>query len=233
MFTAILVCTKSFSLLCSAAHILFSSPRPVGFRPRSRIPDLLLLFKICFSCLLMAMIECFIHMVYDHHAMASPPSLGSLRQASVFVCDGRGTLLTANPLPHFFPQRFVSGHTCDEIYVLRHGKVGRIVDAVVWPESHEHVEVLVRAACKHNVCLMPFGGTDALPTSGQLRSHSENSRAQVFSFCKRALSTSPHTRTIWRTIAHPTLMLTTCKRCLYSSIHPRLPPRGYKCDGCA
>ncbi len=50
------------------------------------------------------------------------------------------------------------GHTCHELFSLRTGKVGRIPDLVVWPRTHNDVEVIVQAALKHNVCLIPFGG---------------------------------------------------------------------------
>ena len=50
------------------------------------------------------------------------------------------------------------GHTCEEIYKLRHGTYTRIPDLVVWPEKHDHVVAIVAAACKHNVVIIPFGG---------------------------------------------------------------------------
>jgi alkyldihydroxyacetonephosphate synthase len=50
------------------------------------------------------------------------------------------------------------GHTCQEVYALRFGEFARIPDLVVWPGSHEHVEVIVRAAVEHNAVIIPFGG---------------------------------------------------------------------------
>eukprot|EP00047_Mylnosiga_fluctuans_P001244 m.219489 g.219489 ORF g.219489 m.219489 type:complete len:616 (-) comp10175_c0_seq1:82-1929(-) len=50
------------------------------------------------------------------------------------------------------------GHTCQEIFTLRHGKPGRVPDLVVFPLCHDHVEAIVKAAVKHNVVLIPFGG---------------------------------------------------------------------------
>eukprot|EP00051_Salpingoeca_urceolata_P007868 m.101232 g.101232 ORF g.101232 m.101232 type:complete len:756 (-) comp15448_c0_seq3:111-2378(-) len=50
------------------------------------------------------------------------------------------------------------GHTCEEMFVLRHGTPGRVPDAVVWPGSHANVEAIVAAAAKHNICIIPFGG---------------------------------------------------------------------------
>ncbi|KAL5481873.1 hypothetical protein EMCRGX_G022133 [Ephydatia muelleri] len=50
------------------------------------------------------------------------------------------------------------GHTCHELFALRTGKIGRLVDIVVWPANHSQVEAIVQAAVKHNVCIIPFGG---------------------------------------------------------------------------
>ena len=50
------------------------------------------------------------------------------------------------------------GHTMQEIYALRHGKLDRVVDCVVFINSHEQAENLVKAAVKHNVVLIPYGG---------------------------------------------------------------------------
>jgi alkyldihydroxyacetonephosphate synthase len=50
------------------------------------------------------------------------------------------------------------GHTCRDIFRLRHGTFERVPDVVIWPGKHEHVEVIVKAATKHNVCIIPFGG---------------------------------------------------------------------------
>ncbi|CAG8819199.1 19257_t:CDS:2, partial [Racocetra persica] len=56
--------------------------------------------------------------------------------------------------------RLSHGHgiSTAEIYKLRHGNLARIPDAVVWPESHEQVETIVRAALKFNVGCIPYGG---------------------------------------------------------------------------
>lgn len=50
------------------------------------------------------------------------------------------------------------GHTMQEIYALRHGQLDRVVDAVVYVANHEQAEVLVQAAVRHNVVLIPYGG---------------------------------------------------------------------------
>ena len=69
------------------------------------------------------------------------------------------------------------GHTCQEIYALRFGKLHRIPDAVVWPSGHAEVEVLVRLAGKHNVVLIPFGGGTSV--SGALECPADERRMIV------------------------------------------------------
>ncbi|KAH3703096.1 alkyldihydroxyacetonephosphate synthase, peroxisomal-like [Dreissena polymorpha] len=50
------------------------------------------------------------------------------------------------------------GHTLAEIFTLREGRFKRIPDLVIWPINHNEVVKVVELACKHNVCLIPFGG---------------------------------------------------------------------------
>ncbi|CAB1346930.1 unnamed protein product [Coregonus sp. 'balchen'] len=51
------------------------------------------------------------------------------------------------------------GHCLHEIFALREGKkFERVPDVVVWPNRHNDVVKLVELACKHNVCLIPYGG---------------------------------------------------------------------------
>ena len=50
------------------------------------------------------------------------------------------------------------GHSCQEVFDLRYGKIKRVPDWVLWPGSHEHVVKIVEMAVKHNVVLIPFGG---------------------------------------------------------------------------
>ena len=50
------------------------------------------------------------------------------------------------------------GHTSHEIYEMRHGMLKRIPDIVVWPGCHGDVERVVAAACRCNVCIIPYGG---------------------------------------------------------------------------
>lgn len=50
------------------------------------------------------------------------------------------------------------GHTAEDIYRLRFGKIERIPDVVIWPGKHEHIETIVKTAVIHNVVIIPYGG---------------------------------------------------------------------------
>lgn len=58
------------------------------------------------------------------------------------------------------------GHSQEEIYAVRHGKLSRAPDWVVYPGSEAEIEALVTVARRHGAGLIPFGGgtnvTDAL-----------------------------------------------------------------------
>eukprot|EP00042_Codosiga_hollandica_P036090 m.272685 g.272685 ORF g.272685 m.272685 type:complete len:613 (+) comp54801_c0_seq1:13-1851(+) len=91
------------------------------------------------------------------------PSQGSLsklpaaivNEAFVAAIAGKHGGVSADPQDRLFRAH---GHTCEEIFWLRHGTYKRIPDLVVWPESHEHCVAITEAACKFNVVLIPFGG---------------------------------------------------------------------------
>ena len=50
------------------------------------------------------------------------------------------------------------GATLEEINAIRYTTLKRYADVVVYPNSTEHCEKLVKLAMKHNVCLVPYGG---------------------------------------------------------------------------
>ncbi|MGO9604504.1 MAG: FAD-binding oxidoreductase [Candidatus Binataceae bacterium] len=50
------------------------------------------------------------------------------------------------------------GHTQEEMYALKHGRIARVPDLVVFPKDEDQVRRLVEAAARHNVCLIPYGG---------------------------------------------------------------------------
>lgn len=50
------------------------------------------------------------------------------------------------------------GHTVQEIWALRQGRLERVVDCVLYPLNSEHVEKVVKLAAKYNVVVIPYGG---------------------------------------------------------------------------
>ncbi|TNN60365.1 Alkyldihydroxyacetonephosphate synthase, peroxisomal [Liparis tanakae] len=81
------------------------------------------------------------------------------------------------------------GHCLHEIFALREGKVGRIPDLAVWPNCHNDVVRIVELACKHNVCLIPYGGGTSV--SCGLECPPEETRSIV------SLDTSQMNRILW------------------------------------
>ncbi|XP_046902739.1 alkyldihydroxyacetonephosphate synthase, peroxisomal isoform X1 [Hypomesus transpacificus] len=81
------------------------------------------------------------------------------------------------------------GHCLHEIFALREGRVGRTPDMVAWPSCHDDVVKMVELACKHNVCLIPFGGGTSV--SSALECPPEETRSIV------SLDTSQMNRILW------------------------------------
>ncbi|KAA8588120.1 hypothetical protein FQN60_001314 [Etheostoma spectabile] len=81
------------------------------------------------------------------------------------------------------------GHCLHEVFALREGKVGRVPDMVVWPNCHNDVVKIVELACKHNVCLIPYGGGTSV--SSGLECPPEETR------CIVSLDTSQMNRILW------------------------------------
>ncbi len=58
------------------------------------------------------------------------------------------------------------GHTQEDMWAVKHGRLARVPDLVVWPLSEEEVRVVLELVREHGACLVPFGGgtnvTDAL-----------------------------------------------------------------------
>lgn len=91
--------------------------------------------------------------------------------ADLTACSKQISFTDADRLFH------AHGHTCQEIYALRFGKLRRIPDAVVWPSCHAEVEAIVKLANLHNVVLIPFGGGTSV--SGALECPAEERRMIV------------------------------------------------------
>ena len=50
------------------------------------------------------------------------------------------------------------GHTQEEMWAIKYGRVARVPDLVVSPESEAQVRAIVALAARHRVCLIPYGG---------------------------------------------------------------------------
>ena len=105
----------------------------------------------------------------DIHEASYPPDIpeprvpaGLLRELQDLLPDGALTTDGEQRLRHGH------GHTLEEIYALRYegGRIERVPDLVVYPDSTEQVAALVAIATRHDACLVPYGGgtnvTDAL-----------------------------------------------------------------------
>ncbi len=73
------------------------------------------------------------------------------------------TAISNDPLVRL---RHGHGHTLEEMYAIKYGKLERVPDLVVFPSTEAEVTALVAAAAEHHICLVPYGGgtnvTDAL-----------------------------------------------------------------------
>jgi alkyldihydroxyacetonephosphate synthase len=58
------------------------------------------------------------------------------------------------------------GHTQEDMWAVKHGRLARVPDLVVWPESAEEVRLVLDLVREHGACVIPCGGatnvTDAL-----------------------------------------------------------------------
>ncbi|CDJ42001.1 FAD linked oxidase family protein, related [Eimeria tenella] len=81
------------------------------------------------------------------------------------------------------------GHTCAEIFALRHGQLERLPDVVLFPKCHEDVEAIVACAVLHGVCLIPFGGGTSVTLGLAVPGDEERMVATVsLSYMQRILS---------------------------------------------
>jgi len=54
--------------------------------------------------------------------------------------------------------RHGSGHSIDDVFQIRNGDLLRSPDVVVWPNSENEVEDVIKLAVSKNWCIIPFGG---------------------------------------------------------------------------
>jgi alkyldihydroxyacetonephosphate synthase len=96
-----------------------------------------------------------------------PTSIPDPHIASAFLADLQ-TILSSNQIDTNaeIRLRHGHGHTQEEMYSIKYGRLGRVPDLVIYPENENQVVRLVEVAKKHNVSLIPYGGgtnvTDAL-----------------------------------------------------------------------
>ncbi len=110
----------------------------------------------------------------DTHDSAYPPEVPPPRENHGFLKDIRSVLPQGNlSVDDEIRLRHGHGHTVDEMYAIKYGKLERVPDLVVYPSEESQVTTLVAAAARHDVCLVPYGGgtnvTDAVrcPTQEQ------------------------------------------------------------------
>ncbi len=103
----------------------------------------------------------------DRHTNAYPTEIPTPIESPKFTNAIR-QFLTGNQIDTEGENRLRHGHghTQEEMFAIKHKKLGRIPDMVVYPESEEQVASLIAAAKEHDAVLLPFGGgtnvTDAL-----------------------------------------------------------------------
>ncbi len=95
----------------------------------------------------------------DTNPAKYPPQIPEARIDQVFLTEITA-LLQADQISDDpkIRLRHGHGHTQTEMFAIKYGKLSRIPDRVVYPDSEEQVIALVEAALKHNVCLIPYGG---------------------------------------------------------------------------
>jgi alkyldihydroxyacetonephosphate synthase len=88
-----------------------------------------------------------------------PPAIADPVRSSKFAETIRG-FLTADQITEDAETRLRHGHghTQEEMYAIKHGRLERVPDLVVFPLDAEQVGWLVEAAVHHDICLIPYGG---------------------------------------------------------------------------
>lgn len=105
--------------------------------------------------------------VTDTHDSRYPPEVPAPREDPGFLAAVRRILpaeaISTDPLLRL---RHGHGHTLEEMYAIKYGRLERVPDLVLFPGSEAEVDALVAAAAEHDACLVPYGGgtnvTDAL-----------------------------------------------------------------------
>ena len=95
----------------------------------------------------------------DVHPSGYPTAVPEPRQHAGFEADARALLgeegLCRDPEQRL---RRAHGHTQEEMWAVKYGRLERVPDLVVRPADAEQVRALVELAARHDVCLIPYGG---------------------------------------------------------------------------
>lgn len=95
----------------------------------------------------------------DTHDSAYPPEMPPPRENRAFLKEVRSILPQEDLCDDGeIRLRHGHGHTVDEMYAIKYGKLERVPDLVVYPNEESQVAALVAAAVRHDVCLVPYGG---------------------------------------------------------------------------
>jgi alkyldihydroxyacetonephosphate synthase len=95
----------------------------------------------------------------DVHPSQYPPGLPEPRENPAFLEEIRKFLPEdAIRREGLLRLRHGHGHTQDEMYAIKYGSIQRIPDLVVYPCRERDVALLMEAALRHGVCLIPYGG---------------------------------------------------------------------------
>jgi alkyldihydroxyacetonephosphate synthase len=114
----------------------------------------------------------------DAHQSSYPTSIATPRENAPFQSEISQFLSEAQITDEGKVRlRHGHGHTQDEMFAIKHERLERIPDLVVFPESDEQVAQLIAAAKRHNVVLIPFGG--GTNVTGALRCEADEERMIV------------------------------------------------------
>jgi alkyldihydroxyacetonephosphate synthase len=96
---------------------------------------------------------------HDLNPPRYPPEIPPARENPAFEAEIRKHLkddqISLDPEVRL---RHGHGHTQEEMYAIKYGRIPRVPDLVVHPADEEQVVALVEAARRHDAVLIPYGG---------------------------------------------------------------------------